>query len=135
MKQTFGLTRNQTTSLWDVEKLWAYSESLPAVDWEIPESFKSQWSWGDDSPEDHVQRCVNSDLAYPILVWNGKIIDGCHRTIKALALGHKTVSAKVIGELPPPDEVFIDILLTEYTDDETEVTFGIVVELVRSQLI
>ena len=104
MRHTFSVHRNHVTSLWDVKRLWELTKDLPTIDWEIPSGFTDQWSWGEDSPSDHVQRCIDSDLAYPILVWDGKIIDGCHRTIKALALGHKTVSAKIIDVMPEPDE-------------------------------
>ena len=89
---------------WDVEKLWAKFDTLEAVDWEIPESFKDEWSWGQSHPSEHIGRCLEANLSYPILIWNGVIIDGCHRVVKSLAKGNKTIKAKIIVNMPPPNE-------------------------------
>jgi hypothetical protein len=89
---------------WDVEKLWAKFDTLDAIEWEIPESFKDEWSWGQSHPSEHIERCLEADLSYPILIWDGEIIDGTHRTIKALAQNKTTIKAKIITNIPTPDE-------------------------------
>ena len=53
--------------------------------------------------EDHIERCLSADLSYPIIVWDGRILDGCHRAIKTLAKGRSEIKAKVIRDIPPPD--------------------------------
>lgn len=104
MSSQYSTVIDDVRYAWDVQKLWLEFESLEPVDWKIPESFKEDWSWGQTHPSDHIERCLNADLSYPILVWEDDIIDGSHRTIKALAQGQKTIRARVITELPPPDE-------------------------------
>jgi len=37
-------------------------------------------------------------------VHEGKIVDGCHRVVKALAQGETHILAKVLTDLPDPDE-------------------------------
>jgi hypothetical protein len=88
---------------WDIENLWLEFESLEPVEWEIPKTFKEEWTWGQSHPSEHIERCLSADMSYPILVWEGAIIDGCHRTVKALAMGKKSIKAKVIINIPPPD--------------------------------
>jgi hypothetical protein len=90
---------------WDVDKLWIEFESIEPIDWTIPDSFKEEWCWGQSHPSDHIERCLKADLSYPILVWNNTIIDGCHRTIKALAENKKTIKAKVIKDMPSPSSI------------------------------
>jgi hypothetical protein len=104
MSSQFSFVVDDVRCAWDVEKLWVKFETLEPVEWEIPESFKDDWNWGQSHPSDHIERCLNANLDYPILVWEDDIIDGCHRTIKALAQGQKTIKARVIIDLPPPDE-------------------------------
>ena len=104
MRQSFTTVIDGVRLVWDVEDLWAKFESLDPVDWKIPDSFKEEWHWGQSHPSEHLERCMNADLSYPILIWNGDIIDGCHRTIKALAKGEKSIKAKSIKNLPPPLE-------------------------------
>lgn len=104
MSQQFSTVIDDIRFAWDIENLWIQFESLQEIDWEIPETFKEEWSWGQDHPADHIERCCEADLSYPILVWDGAIIDGCHRVVKALANGQKTIKAKIIINIPPPDE-------------------------------
>ena len=102
--RTFSTTIEGVRWAWGVERLWLEFESLEPVDWEIPQSFNKDWSWGQSHPSEHLERCLKADLSFPILVWDNMIIDGTHRTIKALAQGQKTIKAKVIRNIPPPDE-------------------------------
>ncbi len=104
MSSKFSTVLDEVRYAWDVEKLWVEFESLDPIEWEIPESFKEEWYWGQDHPSNHIERCLKADLNYPILVWDEAIIDGCHRTVKALSQGRKTISAKIIVNIPTPDE-------------------------------
>jgi hypothetical protein len=98
---TFSTTIEDTYMEWDVETLWTHSESLPVTQWEIPDSFLEEWNWGSDHPSEHIERCLEADLCYPILVWDGIIVDGCHRAVKSIALGFSTIPCKVINTMPP----------------------------------
>ena len=60
---------------WDIEKLWLEVESLEPVDWKY-KSFQEDWYWGQTHPSEHIERCLEADLSYPILIWDGEIIDG-----------------------------------------------------------
>jgi len=104
MSQQFSTVIEDVRYAWDIEKLWVRVESLDSVDWEIPTSFQEDWNWGQSHPSEHIERCLEADLSYPILIWEGEIIDGTHRTIKALAQSKKTIKAKIITSLPYPDE-------------------------------
>ena len=131
MSQTFGLSRNSITSIWSVEGLWEVTRDHPAVDWEIPSDFTSAWSWGEDHPADHVERCLNADTSYPILLWEGRVVDGCHRVLLALAQGRRHIKARVISSMPAPDEMIVS---NEEIDDEfiAPWTFADVVREVRA---
>jgi len=98
------MTKEGVRREWGVERLWSLSKTLKAESWEIPSDFLESWSWGHSHPSQHIDRCLSADLSYPILVHEGKIVDGCHRVIKALAHGNTHISAKVLTDLPDPDE-------------------------------
>jgi hypothetical protein len=104
MGQQFSTVIEDVRYAWDIEKLWVEVESLDPVDWEIPTSFQKDWNWGQSHPSEHIERCLEANLSYPILIWDGEVIDGTHRTIKALAQSKKTIKAKIITNIPPPDE-------------------------------
>jgi hypothetical protein len=101
--QTFSTIMEGVRYAWDVPSLWKASEHLEVLEWEIPSSFMEDWNWGRAHPAEHIERCLNADLNYPILVWDGHIVDGCHRAVKTLALGQTTIKAKVIINMPPWD--------------------------------
>jgi len=104
MGQQFSTVVGDIRYAWDIEKLWLEVESLEPIEWEIPNSFKEDWYWGQSHPSEHIERCLEAELSYPILIWDGGIIDGTHRTVKALAQSKKTIKAKIITKLSPPDE-------------------------------
>lgn len=132
MGHQFSTVIENVRYAWDIENLWLEVESLDAVDWEIPEHFKDDWSWGKTHPADHIERCMNADLSYPILIWDGAIVDGCHRTVKALAKGQKTIKAKVIVNIPPPDSEGEPDLLE--SNEDVHWTFGDMVLLIQSMI-
>lgn len=97
---TFSINIDGVYHSWEVETLWDFAKNLKTVEWQIPNHFKDTWAWGQSHPAQHIQRCLNADLSYPILVWQNIIIDGCHRTVKTLAKGEHTIKAKIITEMP-----------------------------------
>ena len=102
---TFSLVLEGYEYRWKILNLVKLVETLEPVLWEIPDSFLEDWTWDNDSIEDHVSRCIHADTSYPIIVWDGRILDGCHRVIKLLAEGRREVKAKVIKNIPPPDTI------------------------------
>lgn len=95
------LTKND---VWDVSSLIKISEGLPSKRWKIPRSFLDGWSWGEDHISDHLVGCLDADLSRPILIWNGKVVDGCHRICKALSQGETHLQAIDLScVMPPPN--------------------------------
>ena len=102
---------------WDVRKLLVSAAHLPIQDiplTKIKEIDEPYWfGEGGDTPTcrrimDHAAQVAGTDLAYPILLCaDGRIMDGMHRVMKAVGLGHPTIKARQLPQTPPPD--FIDI--------------------------
>lgn len=132
MTQQFSTIIDDTRFTWDVENLWVEFESLQDVEWEIPETFKEEWSWGGDHPAEHIERCLDADLSYPILIWDDAIIDGCHRVVKALAKGQKTIKAKIIINIPPPDKE--TQVLSNESNEGVNWTFRDMVSIIQATL-
>lgn len=52
----------------------------------------------------HVRKVIDADLSVPILLdWRGRIVDGRHRVIKAIAQGKRTIPAQRMTWKPEPD--------------------------------
>ena len=102
------------TLIWDVRAMIARVEAanLPIIDValsDIPEIDEPYWF---NTPPncrailEHAQLIEAADLAYPILLFpDGKLFDGMHRVLKAVGLGHDTIKARRITDLPPPDHI------------------------------
>ena len=53
----------------------------------------------------HVQRCMKADLNCPILLdWRGRVADGRHSIIKAIATGKTTIKARRMEWRADPDK-------------------------------
>ena len=100
--------------IWDVARLLRLAERAPVTDVAlsaIPEIDAPYWF---DTPPGvptcravmaHAAQAEAADLAFPILrCTQGRMIDGMHRVMKALHLGHASIIARHI-DLPPPDHV------------------------------
>ncbi|WP_308635723.1 hypothetical protein [Paenibacillus silvisoli] len=116
MKHKHGRLINGKRHIWDVEKLWALSESLPVHTIKI-DSIKEldQDCWFADSRSApvpsirnvalHCKRIINANMAYPIILCSdGQLIDGGHRIAKALIDGKSEIHAVFIP-LPPADVI------------------------------
>ena len=130
---TFSLTVEDYVYTWKVKNLVEASQLTNIISWDIPDSFLEEWSWGEECIQEHVERCLKADMSFPVLVWDDKILDGCHRTIKALAVGQNKIKAKVIRDIPAPD--FISSFDTDFCNDNNiKRSFREIVNLVKIKL-
>lgn len=98
---------------WDVDKLIELSQVLPIIDVklnnikELNEQFKENGkSLTYRSIAEHLKLVQETDLKYPIILSkDGRVMDGMHRVIKALLLGHNTIKAVQFKEDLKPDYV------------------------------
>jgi hypothetical protein len=100
--------------VWYTERLWALAQDLPvksvAIE-RITELDQNCW-FGPDSPPTcravarHVQRILDADLAYPIILSaDGGLMDGGHRLAKAWLLGNTEILAVQFLQDPEPDHI------------------------------
>jgi len=104
--------------VWTVADLSATAADLPIVDVplaDIAEIDEPYWFVAtDDTPTcrrvmDHAAQARGTDLSYPILLCaGGRVMDGMHRVMKAVSLGHATIPARRLRVTPPPDFVDVD---------------------------
>ena len=128
---TFSLIIEGYEYKWKVLNLVSTAKNITPVLWKIPDSFLEDWSWDNDILEDHIERCLSADLSYPIIVWDGRILDGCHRVIKTLAKGRSEIKAKVIRDIPPPDFI---IQAEDIISFKNKHNFKDIVSLVKNKL-
>lgn len=50
--------------------------------------------------DSHLRQIRSADYSHPILLFQGKIIDGMHRLAKAMIDGQQTLKTRVIHEMP-----------------------------------
>ena len=129
---TFSLTVEDYEYVWKVKTLLTAAKKLNTVSWPIPESFLLEWTWTEEELDAHIKRCLDADLSCPIIVWDGKILDGCHRVVKALASGQSEVRAKVIRDIPAPDEI-LDFNIS-CIEANNKYKFKDIVEIVKTKL-
>ena len=99
--------------IWNVRKLATLAKDLDVIEVpldQIREIDEPYWfECTGDTPTgrrilEHVTQWQDVDLAHPILLCSdGRIFDGMHRVMKALAFGQKTIKAKRFAATPPPD--------------------------------
>ena len=98
---------------WDVRKLVRLSVDLPVVSVQLADISELDELWwyqsGDDRPTPrsiagHLQLVEAADLSYPILLCaEGRLMDGMHRCVKALAHGQSHIAARRFALTPPAD--------------------------------
>jgi hypothetical protein len=101
------------TLIWDVRKLAERARDLPVLDHPlaaIAEIDEPYWFDATDGTAtcravlDHARQIEAADLSFPILLCaEGRVMDGMHRVMKALALGQRTIQARRLPVTPPPD--------------------------------
>lgn len=130
-EHTYSREYGGQTFTWSIPLLWADSEKFPIIGWEIPSSLLNEWYWSaEDTLADHALRVISADLSYPILTHKGHIIDGVHRCLKALALGHTHIPSRDFSDLPPPHLVSV----SEVGGEPSAFTYGDMLALVVSIL-
>lgn len=91
---------------YSVAKLLDDAKDLPVFDCPLAALNLSGMPWQDSAMFDlawHVKKCMVADLNEPILLdWWGRIADGRHRVIKAIAQGKRTIKAKRMTWKPTP---------------------------------
>jgi len=100
---------------WDVDRLIDASSAFPIENVnldDIKDLDENFWYNGEiDVPKGrsiakHILLIKEADLSFPVILTEGnRVMDGMHRIVKALTLGHKTI--------PPPD--FKDVLEDDLT--------------------
>ena len=98
---------------WDADKIVELSQGLPIIDLELRniKELDEQFEENGKSPTyrsiaEHMKLVQETDLKYPIILSKaGRVMDGMHRVIKALLLGHKTIKAVQFKEDLKPDYV------------------------------
>lgn len=84
-----------------VQALWEYTADYPVIDIPIECVISCINTYINNFEEDDWLRVQEADLSYPIIINDvSGIVDGCHRTVKALFLGHTTMRAKRIEVFP-----------------------------------
>ena len=89
---------------WDLDRIWEASKTLEVRQIKVNElwenRYKEAWCWQQEEEQinnlfflHHMQRVLNSDLNYPIILSEENIIfDGVHRLMKAKHLGLEYIS-------------------------------------------
>ena len=133
MSQTFSIKFEEdgVVYVWDVLKLQARFSVREPTYWEVPDDFLVTWTWGEDHISSHISRCMNADYSYPILIWDGHIVDGCHRVCRALAEGYTQIIAVEIIDMPPPD-YDEELKSRKESPKVPKWTFGDMVKILRS---
>ena len=98
---------------WDVDRLVELSEGLPVTDVTLSDiqELNERLDENGKSPTyrsiaEHMKLVQETDLKYPIILSNtGRVMDGMHRVIKAILLGHETIKAVQFKEDLKPDYV------------------------------
>ena len=97
-----------------MDRLTALAESLPIQEValsDIAEIDEPYWYSVGTEPTcreigGHARLIEEADLAWPIILSSdGRVMDGMHRVLKALNLGHATIRAVIFEIDPEPDYV------------------------------
>jgi hypothetical protein len=114
-KQYYFLPSKNGFYAWDIDRLVQLSTGLPVIDiklsniQELDEQFTENGkALTYRSVAAHLNLVHDADLKYPIILSkSGRVMDGMHRVIKALMLGHETIKAVQFNEDLKPD--FVDV--------------------------
>lgn len=111
--------------IWDVRRLIALSDTLPVVQWAISDIAELDEPYWHAHPPSfttirniaaHMVQTQEADLSYPILLCaDGRVMDGMHRMVRAMTLGHDHINARKLTETPPPD--YVDVAASDLPYD------------------
>ena len=95
---------------WNDETLWKAAETKTPVEVDVREYLWEDLNWNMSKLKDiayEIALIKKADLSYPIILdTSGKVLDGCHRIVKAYLDGIykiKAVTLDVDNDLPKPD--------------------------------
>ncbi|TDQ27643.1 hypothetical protein [Tenacibaculum caenipelagi] len=95
--------------VYSATKLIEHSKQYPIFDMPLSgiDLRRSTWEINDlDDFIHHAKRCTDTDLKHPIILDRyGTIADGCHRVVKAIVLGKRTIKAIRLETMPPYDRI------------------------------
>lgn len=116
------------TWIWDVHRLVWLSKSLPVLSVpisEIAEADENWWFQDSDAPPTpraiaaHMALVQQADLKYPIILCSdGRLMDGMHRVVKALAEDRIEIKAARFVTTPAPDFRNIPLAELPYPDED-----------------
>ena len=93
---------------WSVPRLFELSRNLPVMDVVI-DHMSTYFVYDKLTLREliaHMKAVEAADLSYPIILGeDGELMDGRHRLMKAIMLGHTTIKAVRFDENPSPDRV------------------------------
>ncbi len=115
MKQDiYSYVQDGKRYVWDVKRLWQLSREFPVFDFDVSEFSGldvDMWFCGVNVPTvrnvyHHCLRIDGADLSYPVMLdASGMVLDGVHRLLKAMMLGHRSVPAVRFDSMPEPDRI------------------------------
>lgn len=95
---------------WNDETLWKVAETKTPVEVDVREYLWEDLNWNMSKLKDiayEIALIKKADLSYPIILdTDGKVLDGCHRIVKAYLDKVYKIKAVVIDtntDLPKPD--------------------------------
>ena len=95
---------------WNDETLWKAAETKTPVIVDVREHLWEDLNWNMSKLKDiayEIALIKKADLSYPIILdTSGKVLDGCHRIVKAYLGGVYKIKAVILdvdNDLPKPD--------------------------------
>lgn len=112
--------------VWDVHRLIRLSRGRPVERLPLSDIAELDQLWwfrdATDPPTpraiaDHLRLVNQTDLSHPVLLCqDGRLMDGMHRVVKALCLGHDSITAVRLSPTPPSDFINVDLADLPYPD-------------------
>lgn len=108
MSHTFAREElDGTIKSYDVYKFWELSKDLEIFDIDLTIPISRINNMINQFNNDDWQRVKEADLSYPIILNDvTDVLDGCHRCVKAMLLGHTSIRAVRLNNLPEPINVW-----------------------------
>ena len=125
-KQYHARVVNGDTHIWDVHRLVDLASSLPValVPLESLRELDENWWYSDPAATPtprslaaHIDMVRRTNIEHPIILCaEGRLMDGMHRSVKALLEGHDAVRAVRFPETPEPDYINVSLNDLPYDD-------------------
>ncbi len=112
-KQYYFLPSDRGLLSWDVDRLVRLTSHLPQKKVSLKEirELDEEWFGEDQQPTwramvEHIKLIDEADLSFPIILSaSGAVMDGMHRSVKALLEGREWIDAVQFAQDPEPDHV------------------------------